>query len=306
MPIIEEIGNGILWLLNNALEPIGKFTIESAMPSFFNLLSSALDGCEKVIDVFKPSLENLWQEVIAPLGATLGEDVLGVIGLVKQAIEELSAELLKHKDDVTNVLGVITNVLATKVAVFRAKLQFMLGFTSGIVSMIVKVLGRIIETFSDIVDFIKALAQGDMRQAFISVANVVVDVVNLVIDIVEGAINSIIRGINNINFDVPDWVPGIGGKHMGFNLTELSWKRVPKLATGGIVDRPTTAMIGEAGREAIVPLENNTEWLDMLAERIGNGNVTIKFDGSLSQLARVLNPVLDAEKSRIGTTLVIE
>ena len=40
------------------------------------------------------------------------------------------------------------------------------------------------------------------------------------------------------------------------------------MATGGIVDRPVNALVGEAGREAVLPLENNTGWMDTLADRI--------------------------------------
>lgn len=45
-------------------------------------------------------------------------------------------------------------------------------------------------------------------------------------------------------------------------------KDVPKLAQGGIVVQPTQAIIGEAGREAVLPLHNNTEWMDDLAEKV--------------------------------------
>ncbi len=44
--------------------------------------------------------------------------------------------------------------------------------------------------------------------------------------------------------------------------------RIPKLATGTIVNRATFAMIGENGPEAVMPLKNHTEWIDMLADRI--------------------------------------
>ena len=43
---------------------------------------------------------------------------------------------------------------------------------------------------------------------------------------------------------------------------------MPALATGGIVTSPTLAMVGEAGREAVIPLENNTAWLDALADKL--------------------------------------
>ena len=97
---------------------------------------------------------------------------------------------------------------------------------------------------------------------------------NGAIGIVENAINFIIKKLNTLSWDIPDWVPLIGGEKFGFNFKLVS---IPRLATGGIVNRPgrgVPAIIGEAGAEAVLPLENNTEWMDMLAEKIG-GNVTI-------------------------------
>lgn len=63
--------------------------------------------------------------------------------------------------------------------------------------------------------------------------------------------------------------------------------KIPKLARGGIVDMATIAMVGESGREAVIPLENNTEWIDKFATAIAsklntgatNGNVTIDMSG---------------------------
>ena len=69
------------------------------------------------------------------------------------------------------------------------------------------------------------------------------------------------------------------------NISKLSKLSVPKLAKGGIVNGATLAMIGENGKEAVMPLENNTEWIDKLASRlsdmIGNGNtpIVLQVDG---------------------------
>ena len=80
---------------------------------------------------------------------------------------------------------------------------------------------------------------------------------------------------------------------------------VPQLAKGGILDSPTLAMVGEAGKEAVVPLENNTGGLDLLASKLlermphggsndnSNGDLVLMIDGSvigkvaLSQLRRM-------------------
>ena len=127
-------------------------------------------------------------------------------------------------------------------------------------------------------------------------------VLNGYIGIWEKAINFIIGKINKLHWDIPEWVPGVGGKSFGFKVDDIS---IPRLAKGGIAYQPTQAIIGEAGREAVLPLENNTEWMDELAERISlNQNINIEFTGSLSQLARVLNPVIKKEQTRAGVRLI--
>jgi hypothetical protein len=68
--------------------------------------------------------------------------------------------------------------------------------------------------------------------------------------------------IGKLSFKVPSWVPGIGGK--GFEVPNI-----PKLADGGIVTGPTLALIGEAGPEAVVPLDRAG----------GMGGVTINVNG---------------------------
>lgn len=83
------------------------------------------------------------------------------------------------------------------------------------------------------------------------------------VNAIIGGVNALIKGLNKINFDIPEWVPVIGGGKFGFNIPEI-----PKLATGGVVNRATLAMIGENGAEAVVPLEKNTGWIKKLAAEI--------------------------------------
>lgn len=81
------------------------------------------------------------------------------------------------------------------------------------------------------------------------IVNTVIGAVNKVID----GINWMIRQLNRLQFSFPDWVPGLGGQSFGLNISEVA--RIPMLAEGGIVNSPTLAMIGEAGPEAVVPLD---------------------------------------------------
>lgn len=104
---------------------------------------------------------------------------------------------------------------------------------------------------------------------FKGLANKVVDVLNNVISALESMINSAITGINDLLAKVNETKLG---EHLGIDLHigSISFGRIPKFAQGGIVDRPTLGIFGEQGREAIVPLERNTEWIDSIAEQINS------------------------------------
>lgn len=124
---------------------------------------------------------------------------------------------------------------------------------------------------------------------------------NGVISLIEGTIN---KGVGLINgaIDLINKLPGV-------SVSKISKLSLPRLARGGIVDSPTVAEIGEDGREAIVPLENNTEWLDVVARKLseripfggGDDAVLSKLDGIYERLAR-LQIVLDSG-TLVGETI---
>lgn len=119
--------------------------------------------------------------------------------------------------------------------------------------------------------------------------------INGVISNIESVINSGIRMINGA-ISLINKIPGVSiGK---FNTVSF-----PRLAKGGIVDRPTIAEVGENGREAIIPLENNTGWLRKVARELsdyiapngiaGNRELMNKLDRIYDRLDR-LQVVLDS------------
>ena len=70
--------------------------------------------------------------------------------------------------------------------------------------------------------------------------------------------NTLIDKVNSVHISVPDWIPGVGGKDIGLNIPQ-----VPAFASGGIVTKPTLAMVGEGNEsEAIFPLSKLEEFLN--------------------------------------------
>lgn len=110
-----------------------------------------------------------------------------------------------------------------------------------------------------------------LEEGLQNIANKIKSPINSVIAMIEKACNYIVDKINKLSFKVPNWVPGIGGNTFGFNLKKIS---IPRLAQGGIVNNPgrgVPVIAGEAGKEAILPLDRNTEWMDILADKINAG-----------------------------------
>ena len=60
-------------------------------------------------------------------------------------------------------------------------------------------------------------------------------------------INVLVRGINKLSFDVPSWVPGIGGKSLGFSIPLIPQVQIPRLATGAVIppNQQFAAILGD-------------------------------------------------------------
>ena len=161
------------------------------------------------------------------------------------------------------------------------------------------------QIFDGIIKIIKGVFTGDWKQAWEGLKQVVAGVFNSLWSIVKyplnmiiSGLNTLIRGANRIKFDVPSWVPGIGGKQFGFNIPQI-----PKLAKGTILNSPGygvpvaggRALAGESGREAYLPL-TDTQLLEELGSTIGkyitiNANIVNNMNGRTisRQLQRIQN-----------------
>ena len=165
------------------------------------------------------------------------------------------------KEGVSNVVERIKNWFSSVWDTVRRIIKNIQGAFSNAWEKVgegVSVVGDVIRgVFDRIFGFIKGIINGIIR------------VINGLISGIVSGINTIIRGLNSINFSVPNWVPIIGGNSFGFNIPKFNAPQIPELARGGIVSQPTLALIGERGKEAVMPLENNTGWITDLANSIG-------------------------------------
>lgn len=131
------------------------------------------------------------------------------------------------------------------------------------------IFGNIKNIFSNVIDFIKNVFTGNWSAAWENVKNIFKGIFNNLVNIfkipINGiigllnaaitAINKLISGLNKIKFDIPDWVPYLGGKTFGINIKEIG--KIPYLAKGGNVLKGT-ALVGEAGPELLTVMNGKT------------------------------------------------
>ena len=137
----------------------------------------------------------------------------------------------------------------------------------------------------------KSIAQGvtdGLTSGFKSAINGVIGMVNKFVNWLNTRLKISIPAIS---------IPGVGKVFDGYNKQLFNLNSIPYLAKGGVIDEPTIAMIGEAGKEAVVPLENNTGWMATVAKGI---SAELGRDaGASSQPIEVVLQVKDRELGRV-------
>lgn len=240
--------------------------------------------------------------LFGPLVAGITLIVAGIAGLVL-AIKDI-IENGMNAENMALLLVSAVGILAGVFMAFGAKATIITGIIMAVVGALASLvaysgngkeaLNHLKDTFKALGDFVSKVFVGDIEGAFESLKEAGRSFGNFFLSIAEGIANGFIKmvnaaidAINSLSFDVPDWLQKITGmRTFGFNIPHWSAHvSLPRLATGGIVTSSTLANIGEAGREAVLPLENNTEWMDILADRINNRGgetrVVVELDGKV-------------------------
>ena len=252
-------------LAANADTAAGKMAIMSnslneAKESVGYALLPALTSLTAVFQKIAPFIQehaDLIGKAVLVVGALTGAIMLA--GAAVKAYETITkamaiAQTLLNAVMAMNPIGLVVIAIAALTAAFIIAYQHSEKFRD--------IITGAFDTVKDVAESVAKVVGTAFRVVF--------DGIKITINSLISLANGAIRALNGINVSVPSWVPGLGGKSFGFDL-----KQIPMLADGGIVTKPTLAMIGEAGAEAVVPLNKGG---------FGGGiNVTVNVGGSVVQ-----------------------
>ena len=169
---------------------------------------------------------------------------------------------------------------------------------------------------SGIIEFISGVFTGDWTKAWEGVKDIFKGIWNGIITAVEYAINFIINGINllisalnTIHFEVPDWVPLIGGRSFGISIPLVSNVALPRLAQGAVIppNREFLAVLGDqkSGTNIETPLATMVQaFRQALNENGGSGrSITVVLEMDKREFARAVYKANNDETQRVGVKL---
>lgn len=217
----------------------------------------------------------------------------------------------------TTALGVAVNILTSPITLVIAAIAALIA----IVVLLVKNWDKVKEVASKVWNGVKSVwnsaaswfkskVLNPLKNGFKFFGNGIISYYEGIANLAIKAVNKIIGAVNKIKFNIPDWVPVIGGKKWGFNINPVKEVKLPRLADGAVFkgNDPYMAIVNDQkhGVNVESPLATIVEAMETAlrtSDYSGSSttDVSISFGGTLSALARVLNPYIEAETRRVGS-----
>lgn len=254
------------------------------------------------------------------LGAGIGLVVAGA-AMVVTAFRDIDQNGLNLKNTLLMIAGIVSTGLGFWFLTGKVFPLVVAGIAAILFAITTlagngeQLIGNLKQTFSGLVTFLDGLINLDIEKMLSGLKGMVSGALNTVLTIVGSVINLIIRGlnwliekINSISFDVPDWVPGIGGKSWGPNIPLVKEWQIPQLAQGAVIppNREFLAVLGDqrSGTNIETPLATMVQaFKQALAESgySGSSEAVLVLDRDV--LGRVVYQLNKAEGNRIGVSL---
>lgn len=302
LEVVLQIWQGLMAGIQNAWNTYGQPLMDGVVAAFQNLESifSALyyTVIEPIVSNLIALLSQLWQNHLQQLW----NDLLLLFGSLQNTILTFW----------NNVLAPLINWLVASFGpVFSDVFNAVAGLVSTAVGLIADAIDIILVVLRGLLDFLSAVFRGDWGAAWNAIAetalavwdriksgiksavNGIIGFINGMIQAVVNGLNRVIDAINTLSFDVPDWVPGIGGSSLGFDFTHITAPQIPYLAQGAVIppNREFMAVLGDQshGTNVEAPLATIQQAVAAVMQDYQDGNLA-----ALEQVIAVLRQILEA------------
>lgn len=236
---IETAMNAISTIISTVWDAI-KTAISTVLDTISTIISTVWNAIKTTVSTILNSIKtvvtNLWNGIKASVSNIMDNIKTAISNAWNSIKSSISTIISNIKTAVTNGWNNIKTSVSTVVGNIKSSVSS--GFTSmkaSISNVMDGIKTKITNVFNSIWSFIK------------SIVNSILGGVESMANGLISAINGMVKALNKLKVDIPDWVPSVGGKKLGFNIPEVSRISIPRLAQGGYVraNQPQLAMIGD-------------------------------------------------------------
>lgn len=263
--LVDVLPTVVETVLNNLAEPLQEL-FRATWKTIVSVFSIAWDGIKRVWGVVANWFN---QTIVQPISNFFGNLWKNIGNAATNAWNTLKNGARAAWDGIKSIFTAIPNWFKDK---FKSAWEAVKNvFSAG---------GRIFTGIKE-----------GIVNAFKTVVNAIIGGINKVVAIPFNAINKVLNTLRNISI--------LGVSPFGW-ISTFSVPQIPLLARGGIVNDPTLAMIGERGQEAIIPLENNTEWMRKIAQEMAT-ELRASHDSMMEDIRATLHAIL----ANMGVDIVL-
>ena len=269
---------------------IAAHPIVAAIAAVIAIIATLWTKCEW----FRNLVKSLFEWLMSMTSKASGW-VVSAFQTISDALTALHKSVSSTVDKMTTVFKTIVEFLKNAfVQGWTAAFKTIGGTAEALFSTLSSVWTNIKAIFTGIIDFIKNVFTGNWRAAWQNVVDVFGNVFSMIGNLVKAPINAVITllnsaidGINAIAIEMPNWVPGVGGRRLGFNIPNI-----PMLASGGELISGM-AIIAEAGPELVAQVGGRTVVTPLSGTSKNSGQISLS-DETIERLASMIAQLLAA------------
>lgn len=263
--VVSEVLSGFFSAAWNAIKAIWDFVVGyyqgiwNGIKAVFSVVSSVLTS---FFSAAWNGIKAIWNAVVAYYQG-IWDGIKAVFSVVSSVLTEFfSAAWNGIKGIWDAVSGYFSGIWESVKSVFSGVESWFQSIFSAAWTAVQGVFSNFGSFFQGLWDTIKSTFSNLGSSLSDAIGGAVRSGLNGVLSMIERTINN---GISLINGAI-----GLINALPGVNVGTIGELSLPRLAKGGIVDNATTAIIGEDGREAVIPLEHNTKWIDVMASKLAS------------------------------------
>lgn len=302
LEVLLQIWQDMMAGIQNAWNEYGQPIMDGVVEAFRNLETIFSTLYYTVVEPILSNLINLLQKLWNGHLKQLWDDLLLLFGSLQNTVLTFW----------NNILSPLINWLITNFGpVFSNVFNAVAGLVETAVGLMADAIDVILVVFRGLLDFLSSIFSGNWGAAWNAIAETALAVweriqsgiknfVNGIIGFINSMIKAVVAGINqcvnlanSLSFDVPEWVPKIGGSTFGFNLNTVTAPQIPYLAQGAVIppNREFMAVLGDQshGTNVEAPLATIQEAVAAVMQDYQDGNLA-----ALQQVLTTLREILSA------------